>query len=141
MTSSASPQFRWNVGGVFGPAIGASAWMPATALTSGWPGTGISLSIAAASLILISAYLIWRCRRRLPAFRGLILLLAVGFAATLLFLAGAQVLGLSFVDSWPGENRVSPLRCSWILLFYPALAAYFWFLDRKSSTSKPGASS
>lgn len=67
------------------------------------------------------------------------ILLAVGFVATLLFLGAAQVLDLSLISKWPGGRRGSPLKCAWLLLFYPALAAWFSLQNRQAGNSEPGA--
>ena len=136
---SARPPNRlcWNVGGIAGSAVGAGLWMPATAFASGWPGSGIAIALAAASLILIAAYLLWRLRQGISAFSGVMLLLAFGFSATLLFFAAAHVLDLSLVDGWPGGKRGSPVSYVWVLLLYPALAAWFWFRNRGPNTSEP----
>ncbi len=139
MSANASNRFSWNAGAIAGAALGASLWMPAAAFTSGWPSVGIAVAIAAASLILVSAWLLWLYRQRLPAINGWMILLAVGFSATLLFLAVASLLGLSLLDRWPGGKRGSPLSYLWVLLFYPALAVWFWFQSRGSSSSEPTA--
>jgi hypothetical protein len=138
MSSSTPHRFCWNAGGIAGCAVGASFWMPATAFASGWPRIGIAAALASASLILISAYVLWRLRQRISAFRGVMILLAVGFSATLLFFAAGHVLDLSLVDGWPGGKRGAPLSYVWVLLLYPALAAWFWFQNRQASSSEPG---
>ncbi|HRZ35818.1 MAG TPA: hypothetical protein P5534_05570 [Candidatus Paceibacterota bacterium] len=66
-------------------------------------------------------------------------LLAVGFVATLLFFAAAQVLHLSFLSGWPGGNRRSPRSYAWVLVLYPALAAWFWRQNRQTGNREPGA--
>lgn len=139
MSASTPTRFKWNVGGFFGSAVGAAAWMPAAALTSDWSGRGISLALSTAALILIAAYLLWRSRQRISAFCGLLSLLSVGFGATLILLLGAHVLDLSLLDRWPGGKRLSPLSCFWVSLFYPAFAVWFWFENRTASPSEPGA--
>jgi hypothetical protein len=139
MRSSISNRFSWNAGGIAGSALGLSFWMPATAFASGWPWIGIVVALATASCILISAYLLWRSRQRISAFRGLMILLAVGFLATLLFFAMAGLLDLSLVYGWPGGKRGSPLSFAWMLLLYPMLAAWFWFLNHGASSREPGA--
>jgi hypothetical protein len=141
MNSSTSTRSSWNAGAIAGTAIGASLWMPATALASGWPAIGIAAAFAAAFLILVSAYALWRFRQRISAFRGLMILLAVGFSATLLFFAAAAVLDLSLVDGWPGGRIISPLDYMWLSLLFPVIAAWFWFRNRDASRSEPSASS
>jgi hypothetical protein len=136
MNSGEPKRFSWNAGAMAGTAVGASLWMPATALASGWPVIGIAVALATACLILISAYLLWRLRQRISAFRGLMILLAIGFSATLLFFAAAHVLDLSLVDGWPGGKRGSALSYSWVLLLYPGLAAWFWLRNRDASNSE-----
>ena len=67
------------------------------------------------------------------------ILLAAGFVATLLFFAAAQVLDLSLLSGWPGGKRGSPRSYAWVLLLYPALAAWFWLQNRQTGRSEPGA--
>jgi len=67
------------------------------------------------------------------------ILLAVGFVATLLFFATAHVLDLSVAEGWPGGERSPPLRYVWVLLLYPALGAWFWFRNRDTSNGEPDA--
>jgi hypothetical protein len=66
-------------------------------------------------------------------------LLAVGFVATLLFFAAAQVLDLSLLDGWPTGKRGSPRSYAWVLLLYPALAGWFWLQNRQAGNSEPDA--
>jgi hypothetical protein len=66
-------------------------------------------------------------------------LLAVGFVATLLFFAAAQVLDLSLLSGWPGGKRGSPRSYAWVLLLYPALAGWLWLQKRQTGNSEPGA--
>ena len=67
------------------------------------------------------------------------ILLAVGFVATVMFFAAAQVLDLSLLSGWPGGRKGSPRSYAWALLIYPALAARFWLRNRKAGNSEPGA--
>ena len=67
------------------------------------------------------------------------ILLAVGFVATVLFFAVAQVLDLSLLSGWPGGKRGSPRSYAWVLLIYPALAAWFWLRHRQAGNSEPDA--
>ena len=66
-------------------------------------------------------------------------LLAVGFVATLLFFAAAQILDLSMLSGWPGGRRGSPRSYAWVLLLYPMLAAWFWLQNRQTGKSELGA--
>lgn len=134
-----SNRFSWSAGGLAGSAVGASLWMPATALASGWTAIGVAAAFAAASIILVSAYVLWRSRQRLSALGGLMVLLGVGFVATVLFFAAAQVLDLSLISGWPGGKRDSPQSYTWVWLIYPALAAWFWLRNRQAGNSEPGA--
>lgn len=136
MTSDRSNRFSWSAGGIAGSAVGASLWMPATALASHWPLIGIGLSLATASIILVSAYGLWRIRKRLSAYRGLMVLLAVAWCSSLLFFVSAQVLDWGIVTPWPGGDRTSPSESAWVLLLFPALAGYFWLLNRSGSRNK-----
>jgi hypothetical protein len=68
------------------------------------------------------------------------ILLVVGFSATLLFFTAAAVLNLSLVDGWPGGRRISPLDYIWLSLLFPVIAAWFWFRNRDASRSEPSAS-
>jgi hypothetical protein len=137
MSSNTSHRFSWNAGAIAGSAIGASFWMPTTALASGWPARGFAVALAAAALILISAYVLWQVRPRISAFQGLMILLAVGFAASLAFFLAAHILDLSIVDGWPGGKRSAPLDYVWVLLLYPALAVWFYYQNRHASDQKP----
>jgi len=94
MNTAASNRFSWNAGALGGSALGASLWMPASALASGWPAIGLVVAFSAAVLILASAFFLWRSRQRLSAFSGLMVLLAVAFVATAVFFAAAQALDL-----------------------------------------------
>ena len=67
------------------------------------------------------------------------ILLAVGFVATLLFFAAAQVLDLSLLSGWPGGRRGSPRSYAWVLFLYPALGAWFWFQNRRAGNSELAA--
>jgi hypothetical protein len=139
MSTTTTDRFSWNAGGLAGTAVGASLWMPATALASGWPAIGVAAAFAMAFLILVSACVLWWSRQRVSAFGGLMVLLAVGFVATLLFLVAAQVLDLSLLDGWPGGKRGSPRSYAWVLLLYPVLASWFWLQNRQTGNSEPGA--
>lgn len=129
MNSTARDRFSWNAGGLAGAAIGASVWMPVAALASDWPAMGTVAAFLGASFILVSTYVLWRSRQRMSAFAGLMVLLAVGFVATLLFFAVALGFDLNLVNSWPDGSSSSPGSYAWVLLIYPALAALFWWLN------------
>lgn len=139
MSASISTRFSWNAGALAGSAIGASLWMPVAAFASGWPTKGVALALTTASVILFSAFLLWRLRQEISAFGGLLILLAVGFLATGSFFVAAQVLDLSLVDRWRGGKASSPLSYAWVLLIYPALAIWFWVLERRASNSEPSS--
>ena len=139
MSTKTSSRFSWNFGAIAGSAIGASLWMPVAAFASDWPAVGISMALATASAIPAGAFLLWRLRQRISAFGGLLILLAVGFSATFVFFAGAEVLDLSLVDRWPGGGRSAPRSYAWVLLLYPALATLFWLLNCQADISGPGA--
>jgi hypothetical protein len=119
-----------------GAAIGASLWMPATALASDWPAAATVAATAAAGAVLISVWLLWRRRTRMSALHGLMALLTVGFLATLLFFAAAAALDLTVVNQWPAGKRVPALKYAWVLLFYPALAGTIWLRARRDATPK-----
>jgi len=131
MNSTTADRFSWNAGGLAGAAIGAGAWMPAAALASGWPAIGTVAAFIVASLILVCAYVLWRSRHKLNAFTGLMVLLAVGFVATLLFFAVAHIFGLSILSTWPEGKSGSPRSFAWVLFIYPVLAAWFWCLNHR----------
>jgi hypothetical protein len=136
MSPATSSGFSWNGPGVTGTALGMSFWIPATAIASGWPGAGVAVALAAAFAILMSAWVLWLCRRRIGAFRGLTILLAIGFIVTFLFLLAAHLLELRLIADWPGGKRLSPLRCTWFLLLYPVLAAWLWFQNNQMRNSE-----
>ena len=113
--------------------------MPATAFASGWPVIGMATALTTASLVLLSALLLWRLRHRISAYQGLMVLLAVGFMATALFFAVAHVLDLSLVNGWPGGKSGSALSYASVLLLYPVIAIWMRFLNHPASKQKPPA--
>lgn len=136
MSPKTSTRFSWNAGGIAGGALGLSLWMPATAIASGWPRAGVAVALAAALLILTAAWVLWLFRRRIEAFRGLLILLVIGFVATFLFLLTAHFMSLLLITGWPGGDLLSPLSCMWFLVLYPVLAAWLWLQANQRSNSE-----
>lgn len=122
MNPGRSHRNAWSFWAMQGVALGASLWMPVTAIVSGWPTVGLVASVISAGAILMTPWILWRLRDRMEAYSGLMILLAVAFAGALTFFITAIVLKVSIVDQWPVGRPHDPVSLLWVLVIYPIIA-------------------
>ncbi len=140
MPERAKSYFHWNLGGLLGCALGTSAWMVVTPLASGWPLEGTIGSLLAAALIFATALVLWSKRDRIAALTGVLILLGTALVVTTAWLLLAHGQGLGIISKWPGGTSLPALSLLWVLLLYPALAAWFLFLDKARRPAKKSSS-
>ncbi len=131
---SESP-FEWNAGAWFGAQVGASCWMLLAALVL------LGSDVAAAGgvgLVFVAAngagWLLWSRRERMPAYRGILLLIVVLGVAALAALVWIDVRGQLPV-LWRYSAGVQPgsrVFTYALLLVYPAVAAMVWARERSA---------
>lgn len=123
-------RFSWNLGGLIGSAVGCSAWMALTPFLAARDLKGIIVALGCVMVILLAVPVLWSMRAGIEALRGIFILLAVAFVATLSFLLFAHFMSLPLLASWPPSRPAEASNFFWILLLYPALVLVFGFINR-----------
>ena len=118
-------------GGLVGAALGGTAWMAITPFAARWSVSGKILALACVAAVWLTLPVLWRLRCRLRPMQSAQVLLSVTFLATLTFLAVAHHMQLPLLRSWPPPVYAEAAGYFGMLLIFPVLAAFTWYVDRR----------
>lgn len=104
--------------------------MALTPFVAGWHFAGTVAALGCVIVILLAVPILWTVRTKIEALQGMFIFLAVAFVATFSFLLSAYFMRLPLLASWPPAVHANASNCFWILLLFPTLALFFWFVGR-----------
>lgn len=113
-------KYTWNLGALVGSAVGCSAWMAIIAFAQSWQTTAMIAALACPLVILLAVPLLWWNQSKMSALTGTFCLLAIAFAATIIFL---------FIGHRTGFFPWQTGHCRMVLI-YPIMALGFHLLNR-----------